>query len=249
MVQWWKTKSAIRAKLVVGKDGSYEMHMEGEKYPQPNYPRGYVLFGELSKLKHEIKNQIFNDSWYLLEDGVPNEQMVARLKESVLPQIFELAGKSRYSMLPEWKLSRPVRELWRALGEVEKTLTPERAKRCKALKEILCFILQEDDAYRFRFQWLCGFMHWWQLIFTNDPARVFVKVLPLLEHGEIIGDMKERQRLLGRILKAVLEDADTRDTFNKMVRELNWKKLKLSKQDKYFFRGKYFKVDYPYFEY
>jgi hypothetical protein len=61
-VQYWKTKESIQAKVTHAKDGSQIMWLEGEKYPFPTYPRGYMLFGSLSKLKHEIKNQVFNDN-------------------------------------------------------------------------------------------------------------------------------------------------------------------------------------------
>jgi hypothetical protein len=111
---------------------------------------------------------------------------------------------------------------------------------------MLCFILQEDDAYRFRVQWLFGIFRprWWL-----DPVRLFDFALSELENAEVIGDMKERQRLLKRILLLTLEDKHIRELFVKFCRELNWKKVRLSRADKYHFRGKYFKVDWLYFEY
>jgi len=70
-----------------------------------------------------------------------------------------------------------------------------------------------------------------------------------LEHAEVIGDMKERQRLLKRILLLIMEDAKIQDLFNKFYKELDWNKVVLSKADKYHFRGKYFKVDWDKFSY
>ncbi len=69
MVHYWKTKSGVQAKVTKAKDGSTHMIMEGEKYAFPTFPRGHILFGHLSKIKHEIKNQIFNESWKQLEEG------------------------------------------------------------------------------------------------------------------------------------------------------------------------------------
>lgn len=251
MVKYWKTSDKVRAKLLSTPDG-YQMQMEGEKYLFPGYPRGHLLFTSFSKLKHEIKNQIFNDSWYLLEDGTNEEVIVGRLKGAILPKIFEIADSLFYEMVPPDKLSPPVKELWRAMGEVEKKLPPARAYRARRLKEILCFVLQEDDAYRFRFQWVAGWVNpkaWWRRILRRDFLQDLDWALSLLEHAELVGDMKERQRLLRRILIVVFRDKETRESLELLIKELDWKKLKLSKADKYFFRGKYFKVDYPYFEY
>lgn len=252
MVEWWKTKEKVRAKRIRTKDGDYQMLLEGEKYPQPNYPRGYILFGQMSKLKHVIKNEIFNRTWYDLERGDSNEAVVKNLKDQVLPLIFNLMEDSRYDFLPPQSLSKPIKELWRAWSTIETKLNGERRLRAQKLKEIVCFILQEDDAYRFRFQWICGFFNpnaWWRKIFRRSWEKDFDFALSLLEHAEVVGDMKERQRLFKRVILAILKDPETRESFELLMKELDWKKLRLSKADKYYFRGKYFKVDYPNYSY
>lgn len=252
MVQWWKTKDKVRAKLVRHADGDYQMLVEGEKYPQPNYPRGHILFGTMSKLKHAIKNEIFNDSWWALEAKEGPAEVTQRLKAEVLPRIFNLMAEYRYDALPYGSLSRPMKELWRAWSVVSTRLPEDRCFRSESLKEIVCFILQEDDAYRFRFQWLAAFMNprsWYRRLTGRTWIKDFTLGLSLLEHAEVVGDMKERQRLFKRIILMVLEDKETRESFEMLVNELDWKKVKLSKADKYYFRGKYFKVDYPYYSY
>jgi hypothetical protein len=47
----------------------------------------------------------------------------------------------------------------------------------------------------------------------------------------------------------VLEDPEVKKRFVALFKEINWKKVKLTKGDKYHFRGKYFKVDYKYIDY
>ena len=78
---------------------------------------------------------------------------------------------------------------------------------------------------------------------------MFAHAMKMLAHAEVIGDMKERVRLWRRILLLMLEDETIRNLFEKLCKEIDWKKVKLSAGDKYHFRGKYFKVDYPYLEY
>jgi hypothetical protein len=58
--------------------------------------------------------------------------------------------------------------------------------------------------------------------------------------------MKERERLFKRIFLFMVKDSEM---FSKFLRETDWKKIRLTPADKYFFRAKYFKVDYPGYEY
>lgn len=241
MVDYWKHSISAQARVTKNKDGVIVMDIEGEKETFPGYPRGHSLFGSLSPLKHQIKNQVFNDSWAKLEQGVPNAEIIRDIKDVFRNKLTEFWEQVKYDAIPPNKMVPAVRELWRAMTVLEKDSTLVRP-----LKEIFCFILQEDDAYRFRVQWLFGIFkpRWWL-----DPVRLFDFALSELEVAEVIGDMKERQRLLRRILMLMLEDNRIRSLFIKLCKELDWKKIVLSKADRYHFRGKYFKVDLDKFEY
>lgn len=235
MVQYWKKTISQPAWITKDKDGATIMNIEDETETFPGYPRGHSLYGSLSPLKHQIKNQIFNDSFYALDDGVPEQEVIDKIKDTIRHGLNEFWEEVRYDALPPEQFVPPVAELWRVLTKLE----PE-SDAIRPLKEMLCFIMQEDDAYRFRMQWLFG-------IFRSP--RLFKLALNEIEHAEIIGDMKERIRLLRRILLLVLKDKRINQLFNKFCKELNFKKMRLTKADKYYFRGKYFKVDHDKFEY
>ena len=248
MVRYWKFKESVQAKVMKAKDGSLIMKMEGEDYPFPGFPRGYLLFGALSKLKHEIKNQLFNESWWKLEAGENRKEIIRHIKEK-LKVIYELAERYKYDMLPPESMSPAVKEIYRAW--------PERGKR---LRDILCFILQEDDGYRFRVQDLAEYFDpnkaWKRLYrfvfrksYLDSVIKDFEIALTFVEHCEVIGDMKERIRLLRRILLLILEDEDIKKLFEEFCKKMNWKKIYLKEGDKYHFRGKYYKCDYRLFEY
>ena len=244
MVKYWKTKEAVGAKVIKAKEGHYIMQMEGEDYPFPGFPRGVLLFGQLSPLKHNIKNKIFNEAWKMLENGESNFTIMRYLKEKALPEIYEIAEKTKYDMLPYEKMCPAVKEIYRALTVVyEKT----GSLHTKKLRDILCFILNEDDAYRMRVQWVFKFFRF--KLFRKNYSKIFSYGLSMLENAEVIGDMKERQRLLKRILMFVLEDQRIKECFDIFIKEVDWKKIRLTKADKYFFRAKYFKVDYPEYQY
>ena len=249
MVSYWKTKTEVRAKIIKSKSGAYVMQMDGEKYPFPGHPRGSLLYGKFSKLKHEIKNQIFNHVWALLEEGKSEKEITSHVKRDVLPKIWEIGQQCKYDMLPINRCVTPVQEIWKGFEAVERVYP---SKNTKALKEIMCFILQEDDAYRFRVQFIAQFFNpnsLWRKIFKRDPIKDFELTLNLLEHAEVVGDMKERERLLKRVLLTALKDESIKRSFDVFIHAVDWNKIKLTEQDKYFFRAKYFKADYPYLEY
>lgn len=237
MVKYWKTKDVIEAK-VTEKDGVLVMLMQGEDYPFPGFPRGYLLFGKLSKLKHEIKNQIFNDSWALLEKGMDEKEVANVIKYRILPRIFEIFKEHKIDMVPERRMVPAVKEIYRAWTKV----APESGE----LRDLITYILQEDDGYRFRLQWIVTYFGWLRFFF---PIKAFERGLIMLEHGEVIGDMKERIRLLRRVLLTYLKDEETHRKFLAFFKEVDWSKVKLSKADKYYLRGKYFKCDLDKFDY
>lgn len=238
MVKYWKTSDAVQAKLMKGEDGSTVMQMDGEDHVFPGFPRGHILYGKLSKLKHEIKNQIFNDSWANLENGVTHELVVKNIESIALPRIFALFEESKYDMLPPERMSASVREIHRAWTAVAKS------DMALKLRDIFCHIIQEDDAYRFRVQWAAQFFKprkW------ADNLWRFEQTMKFMEDAEVIGDMKERQRLWRRIFLVWL--GYNREQFEAFINEVDWKKVRMSEADKYFFRGKWFKVDLDKFEY
>lgn len=235
MVKYWKHGHAVQAKITK-KDGVIIMRMDGEKYNFPGYPRGHLLYGPLSKLKHEVKNQIFNESWAKLEQG---EDVSMHIREK-LGNVFEILDDMRLHLVPPQRMVPAVREIHRAWTKA----CPDSHE----LRDLICFILQEDDGYRFRFQWIVSWMRPWMFKFVN-PIPLFAKSLQWLEEAEIIGDMKERIRLLRRVLLAFIEDEHAQRQFLKLFREIKWGKVKMTKADKYFFRGKYFKVDLDKFDY
>lgn len=238
MVRYWKHKINAEA-VYTTQHGKPVLKIEGEKYPTSGIPRGHLLDGKLSKLKHEIKNQIFNDAWAQLERNESPQEIAERIKIVVLPNIYSLFENHKYDCVPKEELCPAVEEIYRAWTKVGKGLV---------LRDIMCHILQEDDSYRFRVQWLADWFPWWFRL--AEPAKVLNAALCVMEHAEVIDDMKERIRLLRRILiEVVLRDKEMRIAFNQFFTEANWRKVKLTKADRYYFRGKYFKVDYGLFDY
>lgn len=132
MVSYWKTKDAVKAKILQRKDGSMGMQIEGEKYIYPGFPRGHVLTGALAKLKHSVKNMVFNQAF---------------------AEIQKMADAHSTDMLPPEKMVPAVRHIWETFEKLEECeVVPDMKARMALIKKVLTFFLMEDDAYRFRAQ-------------------------------------------------------------------------------------------------
>lgn len=246
MVRYWKTANAVQAKVMTAKDGSTVMQMDGEDHIFPGFPRGHLLYGKLSKLKHEVKNQIFNDSWAALEAGISEETVAWSIRENILLKIAPYLHDQKFDIVPPSAMCTPVKEIHRAWTKIA------TSQKSLFLRDLICHILQEDDAYRFRVQWLTMWFNpskWYMRLLGRTPVTQLESALTMLETAEVIGDMKERIRLLKRIILAVLKDPVWRSNFDALCREIDWKKLQMSEADKYFFRAKWFKVDLDKFDY
>ena len=253
MVSYWRTKEFTEGKLTT-KDGATLMVMNGEKYPMWGFPRGHLLipqdktiknavtledrikkYGTFSVLKHECK-QIFNEIWRKLEEGVAHETIIKEALKSLDKLPIE---NLKYDLMPVSTMCPAVREIHRAWTKVAPS--PLSLK----IRDVLTLIAQEDDGYRYRIQWL---VIWWPLLKLN-PVKLLDKGLEMVEHGEVVGDMKERIRLLRRGLNLLLENPRIKELFIKFFKEVSWRKVKIKEMDRYHFRAKYFKADLDVLEY
>ena len=259
MVQYWKFGDAARAKLVTLENGSYAMLIEGEKEPLYGFPRGPVLFGPLARLKYLAKNLIFNETWRRLEENQSKDDILLYLFNEARPILLQGIRQIKYDMFPPERLCPAMKELWRGMTVVEEKIKDKSLREdFQTLKEGITFFLQEDDSYRFRFQWMSKFIN------PEKPSTklyYFLKrkpysfkeelkiVFKLLGDAEIVVDMKGRSKLIERIVFFFLEIPEVEKLIQDVMKELDWNKMKLDKADTYYFRGKYFKVDHANFDY
>lgn len=132
MATHWREREASKAKVVTQKDGSFGLQIEGEKAIFPGFPRGHILTGPLAALKHKIKNIVFNQAFAEMEKMVTDHKV---------------------DMMPPEKMPLPVRHIWETFEKMEECeIVPDMKARMALIKKVLCFFLNEDDAYRMRAQ-------------------------------------------------------------------------------------------------
>lgn len=255
MVKYWHKKEYVEAKLTT-RDGATIMVMDGEKYPIWGFPRGHLLippdkgvkedgtyetrikrYGPLSVLKHDIK-QVFNEIWRKLDEGQGKETVI---KEGLvqLDETLKTLDLLKYDLMPAKTMCPSVREIHRALTKVCKT------ERSRKMRDILCLVLQEDDAFRYRVQYMAV---WFPLIRLN-PVKILLYGLKKVEEADVTGDMKRRIRLLSRGLTVALEHEPIKSAFVQFFKECKWRKVKITEADRYHLRAKYFKADMDVLDY
>jgi len=113
MVQYWKYRSAVFGNNRKQKEGHQALFLEGEKHPLVGIPRSHMLFGKLSKMKHEIKNQIFNESWAMIEYGNSTGQIVHNTVGKI-PGIYAIYQEMKLDVVPPEVMIPAVKEIYRA---------------------------------------------------------------------------------------------------------------------------------------
>ena len=161
MVKYWLRGDGALARVKKNDKGHYEMQVQGESESMPGFPRGPVLFSSIGKLKHIAKTEIFN---------------------AFAAEFAKIKDELKVDMVEPDRMVPAVKHIWDTFEKLEHMeVTEDMRGRIKLMKEVLCFFLDSDDAYRFRTQ--------------------------------------------------------------KFLELLNQRKVKLSKQDVYYARGKYWKPD------
>lgn len=114
-----------RAEMRINEKGEREMHIEGEKYPLRGFPQESILTGKVEKMKIMVKDLLF------------------------------LISEARKETIPDEELTEPVREIARIFNILIEAENAMRMKdRWRMAKRFVCHFLEQDDAYRFRVQWL-----------------------------------------------------------------------------------------------
>lgn len=113
------------ARTVIAKDGSSELEIKGEKYRLRGVPRAHVLHGPMQPLKRYIKTFIVESLMKVLPHKIPDEQLCEPVRE--IARVFDLVIEAEDEF-----------EMKRQIGQ---------------MKDAVCMLMQEDDAWRFRVQW------------------------------------------------------------------------------------------------
>lgn len=129
--------------------GEIELKIQGEKYPLRAFPRHHVLHGPMVELKRKMKNLVI--------------ESLAQHLEKVIP--FKI---------PEEQWASPIKELARVFDlMIESEDEPSMKHMIGQLRDPICMVLQEDDAWRFRAQWFLEKLNMKKIKLTKGDKYYF----------------------------------------------------------------------------
>jgi hypothetical protein len=213
--------------------GGVYTFMEGYEHPYRGFPFHEfvdkidlvkkVLRGALSSLFHSIKSRnkikvvflalvpwVFND---LLAGGINASHRVI----------------SRFLIKP-LRYSEPMRELHRAMS-ITKEGESERATLIRTqVRDLICMLLENDNAYRFRFQDIIIELD--KQALQKRPRKELIRLLSLIQTREVTQEVKDTWTLIKTFLPAYLIfNRSIQKALVSVLTELDLSKITLSKED------------------
>ena len=223
-------------KVELPTSGGVLTYMTGNEYPYRGFPFHEFVEkidfikklsrGVLSGLFHEVKRT--NKLWLVCL--LPALWFFKSLVYSAIYSFHRLIVRSRVK--PE-KYSEPIRELHAAFSYDNYSEDGKTRQLRQWLKDILCMILEFDNAYRFRFQDVIEELDKKNL--RKNPIGELDKLLVSMQSRELGQDIKDTWYLLRLFCKFYLRfDGRMQRILVDTLSRLDLSKLKLSPEDKYF---------------
>jgi hypothetical protein len=258
-----KGDGSARAKVVKDKDGSVKMEIEGEKYLFPGFPRGHVLFNQLDRFKKSTKEYVFHTIYRLakgqkLDLSNPFIKELARMFDMITEAEVTVDMRDRMQMLKTgicYFLNKNdsiignilknrakdimVKHIYEAIPD----MLPEEqlVVAVREMGRVFDLMIAREPDYKMKDEWTKikkGLL----FFFEEDDAYRF-RTQWFIEKLDM-----RKVRIADPGEKWFTPD-DYRSRLQWFLMNLDIKKVKLSKADIYYFRGKWFRPDYPLREY
>jgi len=139
--------------VVLPKEGGIESYLEGEKQPYPGYP-DYTTVYAIEAVKRTLRTLIESLAVMMKKHRVLKFILLARDIKRLVPKWLKLGFYiiMRHRLKPK-VYSHAVREIYRVLNiAIERDSRPEMKEKFVQARDLICVILEFDDAYRFIFQ-------------------------------------------------------------------------------------------------
>ncbi len=207
--------------------GGVYTYMEGYEHPYKGFPFHEFVDkidtlkklsrGTLSSLFHSLKKRNrLQIALLALSPWLFNDMLVAA--------IYAFHRIIMRFKIKELRYSTAVREVYRVIGGSELK---------EQLRDILCMTLENDNAYRFRFQDIVPEIDLESL--KRNCSKELMRILNLMQAREKKQDVKDTWTLLKRFLPMyLLVNPQVRTEIISIVTEMDMQKIKLSIEDEFY---------------
>ena len=219
-------------------NGGIHTYMEGHDFPYRGFPY-YEFVDKVDTLK-KVSRSVLSGLYHglkgknrlLLLTLIPSSWFFKYLVRSVIYAFHRIV----YRFKVKQKLySQSMRELHRAFSidrDRERIQTIELRRQ---LRDILCMVLEYDNAYRFRFQDIVEELN--KEDFKKNPAKEIVRLFSIMQTREKGQDVSNTWVLLKLFTHLYLKfDKEMRGILIDVVNALNIEEITLSDEDKHYCR-------------
>lgn len=226
---------AILSKVEALDEGGILTYMEGIPVPYRGFPffemvekidtMKKMVRGSLSSMFHSMKKR--PKTALLGVVFVP--WLVSDLVKASLYALYRIV--LRFKIKPKY-YSKSMSELYRAFS-VRGDASDEEYEFLCQVRDLVCMVMEMDNAYRFRFQDVLPEMD--KVSLRKNPAKEVVRLLSILQERETGQDVRDTWTLLKTFLPPVLFlNKRLRDKFVQVLTELDLTKVALTVEDKWY---------------
>lgn len=205
-------------------EGGALTYIEGHEEPYKGYPF-YEFVDKIDTLKKMGRGTLS----YLFH-ALKKKSKLQLATVLLVPWLFSaLAGAAVYAAhrvvvrfrFKSHRYCTAMRELWRAFGKNER------------LRDIVCMVLENDNAYRYRFQDIIVELD--KVSLRKNPGREIVRLLNVLQSRETHEDLVDTWTLLKTFIPPFLFiNRRIRSEVVRVLTDLDLEKVALSKEDKWY---------------
>ncbi len=214
-------------KVELPESGGVYTFMEGYEHPYKGFPF-HEFVDKIDTLK-KLSRGVLSSFYHSLKKR--NKLQIALL--AISPWLFnDLAVAAVYAFhriimrfkIKELRYSTAVREVYRAIGGSELK---------EHVRDILCMTLENDNAYRFRFQDIVPEID--KASLKRNCSKELMRILDLMQTREKKQDVKDTWTLLKTFLPMYLfMNPQVRKEIINIVTDMDMQKIKLSIEDEFF---------------
>ena len=216
-------------------DGGVLTYMEGHPYAYRGFP--YFEFvdkidlikklsrGFLSGFYHSVKKT--HKIWFIT--FLPSIWILKHFVRAAIYAFYRII--ERFRIKPKY-YSQAIRELYRAFSVQKDEKISDQELRFR-IRDLLCMILEYDNAYRFRFQDLTEELNKENL--SKDLLKEINKLFDIMSSREIGQDIKDTWTLVRLFISYYLRfDKKIKRILQDMLLELNVEQTKFTPEDIHF---------------
>lgn len=223
-------------KVEFPEEGGMLTYMENHKYPYKGFP--YFEFVDKIDIIKKILRSILSSFYHSIKKRNKLQLLMVILSLWIFKDLFRSVLYTFYRLVERFRIKSiryctAVREIYRAFSlEVEEE-TPQDREIREMMRDVVCMLLEFDNAYRFRLQDILVEVNKKNL--KKNFRREILRVLKIMSEREKTQEIRDTWKLIKIAVKYyLLIDRRVERILKNVILEIDFDKIELSVEDKHY---------------